>query len=107
MSASGHHFRRWPSGAHSPCGAVLQRVHPLILGHRGAGFDPTRALRPKYMAPEPSSSSMRRSRLYLATRSEREGAPVLIWPIPMATTKSAIVVSSVSPDRWLTKADQP
>ena len=26
---------------------------------------------------------MRSSRLYLATRSERDGAPVLIWPVPM------------------------
>ena len=27
---------------------------------------------------------MRSSRLYLATRSERDGAPVLIWPVPIA-----------------------
>ena len=50
---------------------------------------------------------MRSSRLYLATRSERDGAPVLIWPVPIATTRSAIVVSSVSPERWLTTAVQP
>ena len=37
--------------------------------------------------------------MYLATRSERAGAPVLIWPQPCATARSAIVVSSVSPDR--------
>ena len=43
----------------------------------------------------------------MATRSERDGAPVLIWPVPIATTKSAIVVSSVSPERWLTIAVQP
>ena len=43
----------------------------------------------------------------MATRSERDGAPVLIWPVPIATTKSAIVVSSVSPERWLTMAVQP
>ena len=35
----------------------------------------------------------------MATRSERDGAPVLIWPVPMATTRSAMVVSSVSPER--------
>jgi enolase len=42
---------------------------------------------------------MRRSWLYFATRSEREGAPVLIWPQPVATARSAIVTSSVSPER--------
>ena len=36
---------------------------------------------------------------YLATRSERAGAPVLIWPALVATAMSAIVVSSVSPER--------
>ena len=34
-------------------------------------------------------------------RSERDGAPVLICPHPVATARSAIVVSSVSPERWL------
>ena len=43
---------------------------------------------------------MRSSWLYLATRSDRAGAPVLIWPQFVATARSAIVVSSVSPDRW-------
>ena len=47
----------------------------------------------------PSASSMRSSWLYLATRSERDGAPVLIWPQPVATARSAIVTSSVSPER--------
>jgi len=36
--------------------------------------------------------------LYLAVRSPRQGAPVLIWPVPRPTTRSAMVVSSVSPD---------
>ena len=45
--------------------------------------------------------------MYFATRSERDGAPALIWPVPIATTKSAMVVSSVSPERWLTIAAQP
>ncbi len=44
---------------------------------------------------------MRSSWLYFATRSERAGAPVLICPQPVATARSAIVVSSVSPERWL------
>ena len=37
----------------------------------------------------------------MATRSERAGAPVLIWPQLVATARSAIVTSSVSPERWL------
>ena len=37
--------------------------------------------------------------MYFATRSDRAGAPVLICPHPVATARSAIVVSSVSPDR--------
>ena len=44
---------------------------------------------------------MRSSWLYLAIRSEREAEPVLIWPVFRATAKSAIVLSYVSPERWL------
>ena len=49
----------------------------------------------------------RRSWLYLARRSERQGAPVLIWPVDRPTTRSAMKVSSVSPLRWLTMTPQP
>ena len=42
---------------------------------------------------------MRISWLYFATRSLRAGAPVLICPAPVATARSAIDVSSVSPER--------
>src|ERR1043165_2044804 len=55
--------------------------------------------RPGNVASAPRASSMRRSWLYFATRSERDGAPVLICPQPVATARSAIVTSSVSPDR--------
>src|SRR5438094_876851 len=54
---------------------------------------------PGNAAASPRSSSILRSWLYLATRSERAGAPVLIWPQLVATARSATVVSSVSPDR--------
>ena len=57
---------------------------------------------PGYCAASNSSSSMRRSWLYFATRSVRLGAPVLICPALRPTTRSAIVVSSVSPERWET-----
>ncbi len=40
-------------------------------------------------------------------RSERAGAPVLICPTSQATARSAIVVSSVSPERWLMTVPQP
>ena len=56
-------------------------------------------MRPGYSASAPSASSIRSSWLYFATRSERDGAPVLICPQPVATARSAIVVSSVSPER--------
>lgn len=53
---------------------------------------------PANLALDPSSSSMRRIWLYLAKRSERQGAPVLIWPVHRPTTRSAMKQSSVSPD---------
>ena len=43
----------------------------------------------------------------MAVRSERQGAPVLIIPVFKPTARSAMVVSSVSPERWLTTAVQP
>src|SRR5690625_6841515 len=43
---------------------------------------------------------MRNSWLYLLTRSPRAGAPDLICPQFVATDRSAMVVSSVSPERW-------
>ena len=42
---------------------------------------------------------MRRRRLYFAIRSERQSEPVLMKPAFVATARSAIVVSSVSPER--------
>ncbi len=45
---------------------------------------------------------MRISWLYLQTRSVRDAEPVLIIPQFVATVRSAIVESSVSPERWLT-----
>ena len=46
-----------------------------------------------------NSSSIRSSWLYLAIRSERLNDPVLICPLLVATAISAIVASSVSPER--------
>ena len=50
---------------------------------------------------------MRKSWLYLLTRSPRAGAPVLIWPALVPTARSAMVVSSVSPERCETTAENP
>ncbi len=36
----------------------------------------------------------------MATLSIRAGAPVLIWPAPVATERSLMKESSVSPERW-------
>jgi len=42
---------------------------------------------------------MRSNWLYLQMRSVRLTEPVLIWPTPVATARSAMKVSSVSPER--------
>src|SRR6185437_3740453 len=64
-------------------------------------FDSARiAERPAYLAAAPSSSSMRSSWLYLHTRSVRLAEPVLICPAAVPTARSAMVESSVSPERW-------
>src|SRR5262249_14566477 len=77
-----------------------RRVRELsVLGHLFHRLPP-------YTAWSPSISSILRSWLYLASRSVRDRLPVLIWPALVATTKSAMVVSSVSPLRWLTTAVQ-
>ena len=49
----------------------------------------------------PSVCSMRINWLYFAVRSLRARLPVLIWPQLVATARSAMVASSVSPERWL------
>src|SRR5271165_105217 len=84
-----------PPGLSLPCGPTRPVWAHWPRANRG------NAPRPAYTAPSLSRSSIRSSWLYLATRSERHGAPVLIWPQLSATARSAIVVSSVSPDRWL------
>ncbi len=63
-----------------------------------------RQIVPPYSAFSPSISSMRNSWLYLAMRSVRLALPVLIWPVFKATARSAMVVSSDSPLRWLITA---
>lgn len=45
--------------------------------------------------------------MYLAVRSVREAEPVLISPPLVATARSAMVVSSGSPDRWEMMAAYP
>src|SRR5690606_26224367 len=59
------------------------------------------APRPRKRAASPSSCSICSRRLYLAVRSERLAEPVLICPAFTATARSAMKVSSVSPERWL------
>ena len=56
---------------------------------------------PGYTDTSPNSSSILNNWLYLATRSDLEGAPVFICPEFVATAISAIVASSVSPDSWM------
>ena len=58
-------------------------------------------------AEAPRDLSISSSLLYLAIRSPRQADPVLIWPPPIATAKSAMKVSSVSPDRCETTKCHP
>ena len=58
----------------------------------------------RYLETISISSSMRKSWLYFATRSLLHGAPVLICPAFIATARSAIKGSSVSPLLWLITA---
>ena len=76
--------------------AIARRVAAWVTSRLASA---RKASQPGYSARPPSSSSIRSSWLYFATRSVRAGAPVLIWPAPVATARSAIVVSSVSPER--------
>src|SRR5690349_17379322 len=57
------------------------------------------ALRPANLASCPSFSSIRSNWLYFAIRSVRLADPVLICPAPVATARSAMNGSSVSPER--------
>src|SRR5688500_20197649 len=52
-------------------------------------------------------SQILKSWLYLATLSDLDREPVLIWPVFKATARSAIVTSSVSPLRWLMIEEKP
>ena len=45
--------------------------------------------------------------MYLAIRSDRHNEPVLIWVAAVQTLRSAIVVSSVSPERCDTTLAKP
>ena len=74
-----------------------QNVHET--GRRGQrlGDGRRRAQRIAPRRPVPFRSGA--SWLYFATRSDRQGAPVLICPAFVATARSAMKVSSVSPDR--------
>ena len=83
-------IERRPLGAPAACGDAHAGAPPAL---RGNADQPGKSARP------PSSSSIRSSWLYFATRSERAGAPVLICPTPVATARSAMVLSSVSPER--------
>ena len=80
---------------------MQKKGKPLGLPFFVLRLENQRNATPKYCALLPNSSSMRSNWLYFAMRSERLAEPVLIWPVFKATAKSAMVVSSVSPLRWL------
>jgi len=62
---------------------------------RGAAGESRMPLQPLFNAEE-----LVEFRYALAAAAE----PVLMWPAPVATVRSAMKVSSVSPDRWETSS---
>src|SRR5580700_3207823 len=94
------------TGQRNRIGELLRTVTPAIQNRqhyrlfRRHIYSPAfTAARPRNSAPCPSSSSTRSSWLYVAIRSVPEAEPVLIWPTPVATARSAMKLSSVSPLR--------
>lgn len=76
---------------------MIEWIHVLVPSQsRVEGF--LKCL-PAYIAFFPNSCSILRIWLYLAVRSDLQGAPVFIYPVAKPTTRSAMKLSSVSPDR--------
>ncbi len=82
MATDGTHARKITLGG----GAKLGN----LFGREGDG---------RHTRTRDSSRSISSKRLYFSTRSERESDPVLMYSLPAATARSAIKVSSVSPER--------
>src|SRR5215213_2187852 len=82
------------TGTHTAQGCTRRYRHTLDRYASALNTD-----LPAYFACSPSCCSMRSSWLYLAVRSERANDPVFIWPQLVATARSAMVESSVSPER--------
>src|SRR6185437_1157895 len=85
---------------------VLTELSAFAPAYRQAGFSFYLFLKylkslPINFALSPNSSSMRSNWLYFAILSDRDNEPVLICPQFKATARSAMVESSVSPERWL------
>src|SRR5690606_27580938 len=80
--------------------AIISKTFFVLLSKLAYFFIAYLKSLPMKRAAAPSSSSIRNSWLYFAILSEREAEPVLIWPQFNATAKSAMVASSVSPERW-------
>src|SRR5690606_15604178 len=81
----------FPRARAGGCGTARSAFTRYWLRRKGA--------LPEYTCSSPSSSAMRRSWLYFAMRSLRLRLPVLIWPALVATARSAMNASSVSPER--------
>jgi hypothetical protein len=75
------------------------RARPDLIRLRDASATGELADRAASGACAPRPSSMRMSWLYFASLSERASEPVLICPQFVATARSAMVESSVSPER--------
>ena len=75
----------------------------------GGGRRPRRPA--KASPPRPETARGERGegggRAHFASRSDRQGAPVLICPVLRPTARSAMKESSVSPERWDVITPQP
>ena len=76
-------------------GSVSETLEAIKMAHK-AGYTAISSHR----SGETADTTIADLAVALNTRSEREGAPVLIWQVFSATARSAMVVSAVSPERW-------
>src|SRR5262249_37165878 len=103
LPGGGHRLKAlWSGPSQNPdfCfSCYLRRIGDQTQDAKVAIYRRFKAPRPAYIACCPSSSSIRSNWLYLAVRSDRASDPVLICPQLVATARSAMVESSVSPER--------
>ena len=77
-----------------------QRTRLFLFRATQLSFAYRKTDNPGKLAAAPNSSSILRSWLYYAVRSARAGAPLFSCIAAVATARSAMMGSVVSPERW-------